>query len=72
MSRYIWRTKMSFAPGQPTKRLMRPVTPDLDSLRGITILLVLFFHGFDHPVLVWSEFKGPSRPFITAALGVPR
>ena len=60
---------MSFAPGQPTEKLIRPVMPELDSLRGIAILLVLFFHGFDHPGLVWSQFKGPSRLFITAALG---
>lgn len=43
--------------------------PELDSLRGIAILLVLCFHGFNYPGLVWSQFKGPARVFITASFG---
>jgi peptidoglycan/LPS O-acetylase OafA/YrhL len=60
---------MSFAPGASSEKLIRPVMPELDSLRGIAILLVLFFHGFNYPGLVWSQFKGPARLFITASLG---
>jgi hypothetical protein len=58
---------MSFAPGRSAEKLIRPVMPELDSLRGIAILLVLCFHGFDHPHLVWSQFKGPARFFISLA-----
>ena len=60
---------MSFAAGASSEKLIRPVMPELDSLRGIAILLVLFFHGFNYPGLVWSQFKGPARVFITASLG---
>jgi peptidoglycan/LPS O-acetylase OafA/YrhL len=60
---------MSFAAGTSPEALLRPVMPELDSLRGIAVLLVLFFHGFNYPGLVWSQFKGPSRLFITACLG---
>src|SRR5258708_20793364 len=60
---------MSFPSGLSTEKMIRPVMPELDSLRGIAILLVLFFHGFDHPGLVWSQFKGPARVFITGAVG---
>ncbi len=60
---------MSFASGLSTDKLIRPVMPELDSLRGIAILLVLFFHGFNYPGLVWSRFRGPARLFITASVG---
>jgi hypothetical protein len=38
---------------------LKPVMPELDSLRGIALLLVWFFDGFNYPGLVWSQFKGP-------------
>ena len=66
---YIWRTSMSFASRISTDKLIRPVMPELDSLRGIAILLVVFFHGFNYPGLVWSRFRGPARLFITASVG---
>jgi peptidoglycan/LPS O-acetylase OafA/YrhL len=60
---------MRFASRLSADKLIRPVMPELDSLRGIAILLVLFFHGFDYPGLVWSQFRGPARLFITASVG---
>jgi peptidoglycan/LPS O-acetylase OafA/YrhL len=60
---------MSFYPESSPEKLIRPVMPELDSLRGIAVLLVLFFHGFNYPGLMWSQFKGPARLFITASLG---
>jgi peptidoglycan/LPS O-acetylase OafA/YrhL len=60
---------MSFTFRIFTDKLIRPVMPELDSLRGIAILLVLFFHGSNHPGLAWSEFKGPARLFLTASVG---
>jgi peptidoglycan/LPS O-acetylase OafA/YrhL len=66
---YIWPTAMSFASRPSTDKLIRPIMPELDSLRGIAILLVLFFHGFNYPGLEWSRFSGLARMFITASLG---
>ncbi len=60
---------MSLAAATSKEKLIRPVMPELDSLRGVAILLVLFFHGFDYPGLVWSQSKGPARLFVTATLG---
>ncbi|HEV2396512.1 MAG TPA: acyltransferase [Candidatus Sulfotelmatobacter sp.] len=42
--------------------------PELDSLRGIAILLVLFFHGFNLPA-VTSHLRGLPRLFVGATLG---
>ena len=66
---YIWRTSMSFTSRLCTGKLIRPVMPELDSLRRIAILVVLCFHGFGYPGLVWSHFKRPARLFITASVG---
>jgi hypothetical protein len=60
---------MSFTSRIFTDKLIRPVMPELDSLRGIAILLVSFFHGSNYPGLAWSEFKGPARLFLTASVG---
>jgi hypothetical protein len=60
---------MSFTFRIFTDKLIRPVMPELDSLRGIAILLVLFLHGSNYPGLAWSEFKGPARLFLTASVG---
>ena len=38
---------MNSSAGKCAEKLIRPVMPELDSLRGIAILLVLFFHGFN-------------------------
>jgi len=49
----------------PSQDLLRPVMPELDSLRGIAILGVLFLHGF-----FWQysslHFPGPARFFLRA------
>jgi len=68
-SGYIWRTAMIFTAGISSEGLIRPVMPELDSLRGVAILLVLWFHGFNYPGLVWSQFSGPARLFLTGAVG---
>ena len=51
----------------PPEKLIRPVMPELDSLRGAAILLVVFFHGFDLPGGM-NNFAGPARLFIFAIL----
>jgi peptidoglycan/LPS O-acetylase OafA/YrhL len=43
--------------------------PELDSLRGVAIVLVLFFHGFNFGNLVWSQWSTAGRAFFTAILG---
>lgn len=48
--------------------LVRPVMPELDSLRGIAILLVLFFHGFNLPAAT-PHLMGIPRLFVKATLG---
>jgi hypothetical protein len=48
--------------------LIRPVMPELDSLRGVAILLVCFFHGFDVPGAT-THLTGAARVFVAAALG---
>lgn len=60
---------MSLVVRTATEKLIRPVMPELDSLRGVAILLVLFFHGFDSPEIVWSRLSMPARAFFTACLG---
>ncbi len=52
-----------------TESLIRPVMPELDSLRGLAVLLVVFFHGFNHPTIVWSHLSMPTRLFFTVCLG---
>ncbi len=51
-----------------TEKLIRPVMPELDSLRGIAILLVLFFHGFNLPGAM-TQPRGPARLFVTLTFG---
>ncbi len=46
-------------------KLIRPVMPELDSLRGVAILLVLFFHGFDFPNTHFPRF---AHAFISLTL----
>ncbi len=60
---------MSLVAKTAPESLIRPVMPELDSLRGVAILLVLFFHGFDSPSIVWSALSVPARLFVTACLG---
>jgi peptidoglycan/LPS O-acetylase OafA/YrhL len=47
----------------PQSRLIRPYMPELDSVRGIAILLVLFFHGIAPPLN--GELSGSGK-FIVA------
>jgi peptidoglycan/LPS O-acetylase OafA/YrhL len=49
----------------PSHDLLRPVMPELDSLRGIAILGVLFLHGFFWQYSSW-HFSRPARFFLRA------
>jgi peptidoglycan/LPS O-acetylase OafA/YrhL len=44
--------------------LLRPVMPELDAIRGIAILAVLFYHGFYWGVDL-TQFSRPVRLFLT-------
>lgn len=56
-------------PGQrPHEKLIRPVMPELDTLRGVAILLVLFFHGFNLPGAM-MQLTGSARRFVEIAFG---
>ena len=57
---------MSVPAGTAPEKLIRPVMPELDSLRGVAILLVLFFHGFNLPGAM-TQLTGAARLFVMAA-----
>jgi peptidoglycan/LPS O-acetylase OafA/YrhL len=59
---------MSFPVPRIPEKLVRPVMPELDSLRGVAILLVLFFHGFNRPGAL-EALTGPARDFVYLATG---
>jgi peptidoglycan/LPS O-acetylase OafA/YrhL len=44
--------------------LLRSRMPELDTLRGIAVLMVLFFHGFYF--MTGARFHGRGKPFSTA------
>ncbi|MFY9978829.1 MAG: acyltransferase [Candidatus Sulfotelmatobacter sp.] len=48
---------------QPPLPLIRPRMPELDSLRGTAVLMVLFFHGF-YLSAGATRFHGPFRLFL--------
>jgi peptidoglycan/LPS O-acetylase OafA/YrhL len=51
-----------------SQELIRPVMPELDSLRGVAILLVCFFHAFDVAGMM-KHLSGLTRVFVAATLG---
>src|SRR5579885_1997050 len=59
---------MSLLSGNTREPIVRPEMPELDSLRGIAILLVLFFHGFDVAGAM-SQLKGAARYFAILCFG---
>jgi len=59
---------MSSTAGPTREKLVRPVMPELDTLRGVAILLVVFFHGFNIPGGI-SNLSAPARLFVIAAMG---
>jgi len=58
---------MSVPANSLPQTLIRPVMPELDSLRGIAILVVLFFHGFG--IANATNMPRPLRMFIIATMG---
>lgn len=59
---------MSSMAGPSREKLVRPVMPELDTLRGVAILLVVFFHGFNIPGGI-SNLSVPERLFVIGAMG---
>ena len=49
------------------EKLIRPVMPELNSIRGLAILLVLFFHGFGFEYGT-GHFTGAAKLFMAATL----
>ena len=51
----------------PASNLLRSKMPELDTIRGIAVLLVLFFHGFSFRYGL-QGLSGFSRVFVAATL----
>ena len=59
---------MLLVPQEPTTKplpLLRPFMPELDSLRGVAVLAVLFYHGFYWGIDL-SHFSHAKKMFLTA------